>query len=111
MLWPDEKHIELARNFSVNSSSEKCEGCKEIYDEIYSSAFFTEPTEPSILIKQYIIVSIIFIFIFLFCLFYYYRKSKREKNTINSIENSTQTFRQKNSKLDLSANENIVNVS
>ena len=93
--WPDDKHIEIAKNISANSTAEKCDRCQEIYEEIFSSAFFTKPETSN---NLHIIIPLIIVFIFLFC---YCRKRKREKNT---IVNSTQIIKQTNSKLDLTDN-------
>ena len=38
--WPDDKHIKIAKNLkSKYNSSETCDDCKKIYDEIISSTF------------------------------------------------------------------------
>ena len=100
--WPDDKHIEIAKNISANSTAEKCDRCQEIYEEIFSSAFFTKPETSN---NLHIIIPLIIVFIFLFGfgfgLYCYCRKRKREKNT---IVNSTQIIKQTNSKLDLTDN-------
>ena len=102
LRWPDDKHIEIAKNISANSTSEKCDRCQEIYEEIISSAFFTKPeTSNNLHIIIPLIIVIIFLFGFGFGLFYFCRKRKREKNT---IVNSTQIIKQTNSKLDLTDN-------
>ena len=100
--WPDDKHIEIAKNISANSTAEKCDRCQEIYEEIFSSAFFTKPETSN---NLHIIIPLIIVFIFLFGfgfgLYCYCRKRKREKNT---IVNSTQIIKQTNSKLNLTDN-------
>ena len=38
--WPDDKHIKIAKNLKNKyNSSETCDNCKKIYDEIISSTF------------------------------------------------------------------------
>ena len=53
--WPGDKHIEIAKNISANSTAEKCDRCQEIYEEIFSSAFNTNINYLLILDKYYII--------------------------------------------------------
>ena len=109
LRWPDDKHIEIAKNISANSTSEKCDRCQEIYEDIVSSAFFKKPKPQASKKPNIIGASIIFIIviIFLLGLFYFYRKRKREKEKFDNIENSIQMTRLTDSKLDLSENENI----
>jgi len=110
LTWPDDKHIEIAKNISANSTFENCDRCQEIYEDIVSSAFFKKPKPQASKKPNIIGASIIFIIIgiiFLLGLFYFYRKRKREKEKFDNIENSIQMTRLTDSKLDLSENENI----
>ena len=109
LTWPDDKHIEIAKNISANSTFENCDRCQEIYEDIVSSAFFKKPKPQASKKPNIIGASIIFIIviIFLLGLFYFYRKRKREKEKLDNIENSIQMTRLTDSKLDLSENENI----
>ena len=51
--WPDDKHIKIAKNLKNKyNSSETCDNCKKIYDEIISSTFNSN--------------NIFFLFLFLF---------------------------------------------
>ena len=90
LRWPDDKHIEIAKNISANSTSEKCDRCQEIYEDIVSSAFFKKP-KPQASKKPIIIAaSILFIIVIIFLLgfFYFCRKRKREKEKLDGVENS-----------------------
>ena len=81
LRWPDDKHIEIAKNISANSTSEKCDRCQEIYEEIVSSSFLPkfENSENSMI--KTIIILIILLFICIFIIFNYLRNCKIENNT------------------------------
>ena len=81
LRWPDDKHIEIAKNISANSTAEKCDRCQEIYEEIVSSSFLPkfENSENSMI--KTIIILIILLFICFFIIFNYLRNCKIENNT------------------------------
>ena len=80
--WPSENNIERAKELKNNYTSDKCDGCKEIYDEIISSAF--NPTnKPNLNYLWFLILVPIIVIIILIV------KCKKKSNKETDLERNS----------------------